>query len=78
MTDLDIKKTDYSPNIKTDINSGLVNIEGKSYPENTLEFYAPLMSLLESFFEELPSEKLVFNIEIMYNHIKFKINIYLI
>lgn len=66
MTDLNIEKTNFSPSIITDIKSGLINIEGKSYPENTLEFYAPLEYLLESFFKELPSKKLIFNIEIIY------------
>ena len=66
MEDINIKKTDFSPSIETDLNNGIINVEGKSYPENTLEFYEPLVTFLENFFKELPSSKLVFNIEIIY------------
>ena len=64
MENLIIEETKYTPNINLDIN-GTVSIVGKSYPENTFEFYAPVMEWLGTYFEE-GNKKLTLNMEITY------------
>ena len=64
MENLIIEETKYTPNINLDIN-GTVSIVGKSYPENTFEFYAPVMEWLSAYFEE-GNKKLTLNMEVTY------------
>ena len=64
MENLVIEETKYTPTINLDA-SGTVSIVGKSYPENTFEFYAPVMEWLSSYFEE-GNKKLTLNMEITY------------
>ena len=60
-----IEATDYSPEIIFDPEAGLLEIKGKSYPENTFEFYKPLMEWLESYFDA-PAKNTMINMEIIY------------
>jgi SiaC family regulatory phosphoprotein len=64
MENLIIEETKYTPAISLDVN-GTVSIVGKSYPENTFEFYAPVMEWLAAYFEE-GNKKLTLNMEITY------------
>ncbi len=64
MENLIIEETKYTPTINLDA-SGTVSIVGKSYPENTFEFYAPVMEWLSTYFEE-GNKKLTLNMEITY------------
>lgn len=66
MENLNIKATKYTPEIVFDA-SGKLNITGKSYPENTFEFYAPLMNWTKMYFSNNSSpKKLTLDIEIIY------------
>ena len=65
MENLKLEATQYTPEINLDA-SGTVSLVGKSYPENTFEFYAPMMEWLEKYFETAPAEKTVINMEIIY------------
>jgi hypothetical protein len=64
MENLVIEETKYTPTINLDVN-GTVSIVGKSYPENTFEFYTPVMEWLSTYFEE-GNKKLILNMEITY------------
>ncbi len=64
MKNLVIEETKYTPAINLDTNS-TVSIVGKSYPENTFEFYAPVMEWLGTYFGE-GNKKLTLNMEITY------------
>lgn len=64
MENLIIEETKYTPTINLDVN-GTVSIVGKSYPENTFEFYGPVMEWLSTYFEE-GNKKLTLNMEITY------------
>lgn len=64
MENLIIEETKYTPTINLDVN-GTVSIVGKSYPENTFEFYAPVMEWLSAYFEE-GNKKLTLNMEVTY------------
>ena len=65
MENLHIEATKYTPEIILDIN-GTISMKGKSYPENTFEFYEPVMHWVEKYFEEAAQEKTVVNLEIIY------------
>lgn len=65
MENLKLEATKYTPEINLDTN-GVISLVGKSYPENTFEFYAPMMEWIEKYFEENPAPTTVINIEIIY------------
>jgi len=65
MENLNLEATKYTPEINLDA-KGIVSLSGKSYPENTFEFYMPMMEWLERYFETSPAEKTVVNMEIIY------------
>jgi hypothetical protein len=65
MENLHIKATRYTPEIDLNTN-GKISIKGKSYPENTFEFYTPMMLWLKEYLEKEPAEKIVVDMEIIY------------
>ena len=65
MENLKLDATKYTPEIILDT-KGTISLVGKSYPENTFEFYAPMMKWLEEYFEESPADTTVVNMEIIY------------
>jgi len=66
MENLYIPATQYTPEIKLDAKNALIEIRGKSYPENTFEFYAPVMQWLEEYLRCCLKDKLTVNMEIIY------------
>ena len=66
MENLIIKKTKYTPQIELDAQNGTMLMVGKSYPENTFEFYNPVMKWLDAYFDENAKEKTTINLEIIY------------
>ena len=64
MENLIIEETKYTPKIELDKN-GSISLVGKSYPENTFEFYAPVIEWIEKYFENA-KDKTVVNLEIIY------------
>lgn len=66
MENLLIKETKYTPEINLDASAGTITIVGKSYPENTFEFYKPVMDWIEEYFEGNEQEKTIVNMEIVY------------
>lgn len=66
MKNLRIEATKYTPLIDFNAESGVFEIKGKSYPENTFEFYAPVLEWLEHYFEKNNKGKVVLNLEIIY------------
>jgi len=65
MENLSIEATKYTPKIDLDVN-GTISIVGKSYPENTFEFYAPVMDWIKEYFETSAKETTTVNMEIIY------------
>lgn len=65
MENLKLEATKYTPEIILDTN-GTISLVGKSYPENTFEFYAPMMKWLEEYFGSEPAEVTTINMEIIY------------
>jgi len=65
MENLNIAETKYTPEITLDVN-GTITMIGKSYPENTFEFYAPMMMWLKEYFESAITDITTINLEITY------------
>lgn len=65
MENLNIAQTQYTPEISLNVD-GTISMVGKSYPENTFEFYQPVMDWLEKYFESETKQKTVVNMEIIY------------
>ena len=65
MENLKLEATKYTPEINLDA-TGTISLVGKSYPENTFEFYAPMMKWLEEYFETSAADTTVVNMEIIY------------
>ena len=66
MNNLHIEATKYTPTIDLNAETGTLNIVGKSYPENTFEYYKPVITWIEKYFENLKDEKVVVNLDLEY------------
>jgi len=64
MENLIIEETKYTPKIELN-GDGNFSIKGKSFPENTFEFYKPVMEWLKNYFEN-PADKTTLDMEIIY------------
>jgi hypothetical protein len=51
MTTLEIEASKSSPSVRFDPETGLLEIGGESYPENSKEFYQPLVEWIDDFLE---------------------------
>lgn len=65
MDNLHLEETKYTPLISLDTN-GTMSFKGKSYPENSFEFYSPVMDWLEKYFENSAAPKSVVSFDIIY------------
>lgn len=65
MENLKLEATKYTPEINLDA-GGTISLVGKSYPENTFEFYAPMMEWVKGYFDTEPKETTTINMEIIY------------
>lgn len=60
-----IEGTPKTPSVKFDANKGIVEIKGRSIPENSIEFYKPLVDWLEQYSAN-PAPKTIVNIHLEY------------
>ena len=60
-----IEGTPKTPTVKFDSAQGIFEIKGRSIPENSVEFYKPLVDWLDSY-KETPLPKTVVNIRLEY------------
>lgn len=60
-----IEGTPKTPTIKFDASSGVFEIKGRSIPENSVNFYKPLIDWLDSYKED-PNDKTIVNIRLEY------------
>ncbi len=65
MENLKIEASKYTPLITMDIQKGEIEIRGKSYPENTFEFYKPVLEWIENY-HNTSNPSLTLNLEIIY------------
>jgi len=62
---LQIEATKYTPQIILDPD-GYISIKGKSYPENSFEFYEPIIDWIENYFTLTNTTKTIIDIHIVY------------
>ena len=65
MDPIKIEGTRKTPDIYFDSNKGIVEIEGRSIPENSIEFYKPLVDWLDGY-ADTPASKTEVNIKLEY------------
>jgi len=65
MENIHIEATKYTPEIKLD-SKGILSLVGKSYPENTFEFYTPMIEWVKSYFNNNVAKITTVNMEIIY------------
>ncbi|HKK61674.1 MAG TPA: DUF1987 domain-containing protein [Bacteroidales bacterium] len=65
MEPLIIEGTAKTPNVKFESEEGLIEIKGRSIPENSIEFYKPLVEWLEKYGEE-PKDLTQVNVQLEY------------
>ena len=65
MENLIIESTNSTPLISADATAGAVEVRGKSYPENTFEFYQPVLDWLKAYLAS-DSDGLNVTFEILY------------
>jgi hypothetical protein len=53
LADIRLEKTKVTPAVTMLAAQGLIEIEGESYPENSVEFYQPIFDWLERYAEEV-------------------------
>ena len=66
MENLQLAKTEYTPKIIMDAANRLIELHGDSFPENTYDFYRPVIKWMEEYFSQENKEKTVINMEINY------------
>lgn len=62
---MNIEGTPKTPSITLNPESGIIEIKGRSIPENSIEFYKPIVDWLEDY-ANAPKEKTVVNIQLEY------------
>ena len=62
---LEINSTNKTPYIKFDPKNGVLEMTGRSIPENAVEFYKPLVEWLDKYSQN-PNEKTVVNVQLEY------------
>jgi hypothetical protein len=60
-----IEGTPKTPTVRFDLSHGIFEIRGRSIPENSVEFYKPLVDWLDTY-KESPLPKTVVNIRLEY------------
>jgi hypothetical protein len=63
MATINIEGTNKTPTIKSDSSQGVVEIKGRSHPEDTVSFYKPLLNWADEYSKN-PVEKTTININL--------------
>ena len=66
MQNLILEASKYTPRINLDAQSGRIEIKGKSYPENTYDFYKPVLAWIEEYFTKEAQAITSIEMEIIY------------
>jgi hypothetical protein len=66
MDALTIEGTPKTPIVRFDASKGLIEIKGRSIPENSIEFYKPLVDWLDAYARESQQTKTQVNIQLEY------------
>ena len=65
MESISIEGTTKTPTVKLNPESGVVEIKGRSIPENSIEFYRPIIEWLDEYAKN-PNKKTTVNVQLEY------------
>lgn len=65
MESISIEGTPKTPTVSFNAETGIIEIKGRSIPENSIEFYRPLVEWLEEYAND-PKEQTTVNIQLEY------------
>jgi len=65
MENLNIPKTKYTLMINFNVETGVFEMSGSSYPENAMEFFQPIIKFIKSYVSEI-GKAIVLNLELNY------------
>lgn len=65
MEPISLEGTTKTPTIKFNANEGVMEIKGRSIPENSIDFYKPMVDWLDEYAKN-PKEKTIVNIQLEY------------
>ena len=65
MESLSIEGTNKTPSVKMDPESGVIEIKGRSIPENSIEFYRPIVEWLDEYAKN-PKKTTTVNVQLEY------------
>ncbi len=65
MESISIEGTPKTPTVNFDASTGIIEVKGRSIPENSIEFYRPLVEWLEEYSKE-PQALTTVNIQLEY------------
>ena len=65
MNDLNIASSQSTPGIESDTNAGILRMHGDSYPENSFEFFDPIIQWIEDYLR-LHSDALHLELRLVY------------
>lgn len=66
MENLLIQATKSSPEVNLNAQTGIMSIVGKSFPENTFEYYNPIIKWLKEYLKETKNQQVIFNLDLEY------------
>ena len=65
MEPISLEGTTKTPTIKFDASEGVMEIKGRSIPENSIDFYKPMVDWLDEYAKN-PKDKTIVNIQLEY------------
>jgi len=66
MENLIIEATKYTPEIRLNSEENTFSFSGKSYPENTFDFYSPVIKWIETYFNDAEATTTRVDMDIIY------------
>lgn len=66
MENLHIEATKYTPQIDLDAQKSILRFSGKSYPENTFDFYQSTIEWITGYFKQKTQKKTFIEMDIIY------------
>lgn len=66
MPDLHYERSDNTPEIVVDSEQGYLLVQGKSYPENAVSVYKPVIDMLQEILSSLPDQHLRADFKLQY------------
>lgn len=66
MENINIEATDDSPKVTMDYAKGLIEFEGECYPENTFEFFEPILEWIKAYFDGNTQDITTVNFKLTY------------